>query len=67
MINTKKLQGIMREQGFTLEKLSNAISLSKNGLFNKIHGKREFLCSEMQAIRTIFNLTDSEFEQIFFA
>lgn len=66
MINTDKLQGIMRERKQTIATLSKAIKLSKTGLFNKIHGKKEFVCSEMQEIKKILNLTEQEFEQIFF-
>lgn len=66
MVNTNKLQGIMRERKQTIASLSNAINLSKTGLFNKIHGKREFVCSEMLEIKKILNLTEKDFMQIFF-
>ena len=67
MINTDKLQGLMRERKQTIKTLSKALKLSKTGLFNKIHGKREFVCSEMQVIKKILKLTEEEFQLIFFA
>ena len=36
MTNTEKLQGKMREKGFTLKTLSSRVGLSPTGLFNKI-------------------------------
>ena len=67
MINTDKLQGKMREKKYSIKKLAQVTNLSKTGLFNKIHGKVEFVCSEMQAIKKALNLSDVEFEAIFFA
>lgn len=67
MVNTDKLRGKMREKRYTIQTLAQAVNLSKTGLFNKIHGKKEFLCSELQTIKKVLNLTEEEFESIFFA
>ncbi len=67
MINTDKLRGKMRENRHTIKTLAKAVNLSRTGLFNKIHGKKEFLCSELQTIKKELNLTEEEFESIFFA
>jgi cyanate lyase len=67
MTSTKKLQGKMKENGFTIDTLSEVIGLSKTGLFNKIHGKKEFLVSEVQSITKALSLNDSEIQDIFFA
>lgn len=66
MVNTSKLQGLMRERKYTISSLSKLTKLSKTGLFNKIHGKAEFLCSEMQVIKKALNLTEEEFVSVFF-
>lgn len=66
MINKDKLCGKMRENHFTIDSLSKKLNLSKTGLFNKIHGKKEFLCSEIQAIKKILNLNQEDFDAIFF-
>lgn len=67
MVNTSKLQGLMRERKQTLSSLAKLMGKSKTSVFDKIHGKREFLCSEMQTIRTTLNMSDEEFKSIFFA
>lgn len=67
MVNTDKLKGKMRENRYTIKTLAKAINLSNTGLFNKIHGKKEFLCSELQSIKKVLNLTEDDFESIFFA
>ena len=67
MTCTGKLQGKMRESGHTIKTLSTLLGLSATGLFNKIHNKKEFLVSEVDAIAKILNLSDFEMQSIFFA
>lgn len=66
MTKTDKLQGKMREAGMTIEKLATAVGLSRTGLFNKIHGKREFLVSEVAKICKLLDIGDTEMQVIFF-
>lgn len=66
MTKTSKLQGKMRECGFTLETLAKVVGLSPTGLFNKVHNKVEFLVSEVQTIGETLNLNDQEIQEIFF-
>jgi hypothetical protein len=67
MTNTVKLQGKMRENGFTIKKLAKNIGLSPTGLFNKIHNKQEFVVSEIQSIGLQLALTNIDIQDIFFA
>ena len=67
MTRTEKLQGKMREKGFTIKTLAHELGLTTTGLFNKIHNKKEFLVSEVQSIRTALSLNDNEVQDIFFA
>lgn len=67
MTQTAKLQGKMRAKGFSLVKLADKIGLSTTGLFNKVHNQKEFLVSEVQAIRTALGLSEQEVQEIFFA
>ena len=67
MTKTDKLKGKMREAGMTIEKLASAVGLSRTGLFNKIHGKKEFLVSEVVKICKILNIDETEMQVIFFA
>lgn len=67
MTNTEKLQGKMREKGFTLKTLSSMVGLSPTGLFNKIHNRKEFFVSEVQIIGEALALNYDEVQDIFFA
>ena len=67
MTKTEKLQGKMREKGFTLKTLSSRVGLSPTGLFNKIHNRKEFFVSEVQIIGEALALNDDEVQDIFFA
>lgn len=66
MIDTKRLQGKMREQGESIISLSSKIGLSTTGLFNKIHNKKEFTASEIENVGILLKLSASEMCSIFF-
>ncbi len=66
MIKTKTLQGIMRKNDITIEILAKKLSLSRTGLFNKIHGMKEFSAKEIKEMIEIFHLNDEEIRDIFF-
>ncbi|MBQ9744498.1 MAG: toxin-antitoxin system, antitoxin component, Xre family protein [Clostridia bacterium] len=67
MTKTDKLQGKMREKGYTIKSLSAQMGLSPTGLFNKIHNKKEFFISEVQVIGDVLKLSNDELQDIFFA
>lgn len=67
MVNTKDLQIKMQKNGYTLESLSQAIGISRTGLFNKIHNIKEFRVSEIKKISELLKLKKSEMTHIFFA
>ena len=67
MTKTEKLQGRMREKGFTIITLAKKIGISHTALFNKIHNKKEFRVSEVQSVGTALALSDKEIQDIFFA
>ena len=66
MTNTKKLQGHMKENGYTIDSLANSLKLSATGLFNKIHNKSEFLASEIMTISEMLRLSLDDIQLIFF-
>ena len=66
MVNTKKLQGKMREKGYTIESLATAIGLTINGFFNKIHNRTEFKASEIMCLNTLLSLSAVDTDEIFF-
>ena len=67
LIDTQKLQGKMRENGYTINSLAKKLGISNTSLFNKIHNIQEFVVSEMQMIANLLHLTKSEIQAIFFA
>ena len=66
-VNSKAFQIEMRKNGHTLDSLARILGLSRTGLFNKIHNKSEFKASEMGAIATLFKLSKTKKDDIFFA
>lgn len=67
MTNTRALQGLMKEKGYTIEKLAKTIGLSTTGFFNKLHSKRQFLVSEVQLIGEALSMSDKDICNVFFA
>lgn len=67
MTNTKKLQGLMREKGFTIETLAEKIGISKTGFFNKLHNKAEFVASEVAQLSKLLKINTADMKAIFFA
>jgi hypothetical protein len=67
MINTKLLQDKMRRNGYTISSLANHLGMSRTGLFNKIHGIREFKISEINSIGIALRLSKADLNRIFFA
>ena len=64
-MNRNLLEYEMKERGYTAEKLSREIGISKSAFSKKINGKSEFTLSEIQGIVTVLKL-DSPLP-IFFA
>ena len=66
MVNTKKLQGKMKEHGFTIEAIAEGIGITTNGFFNKLHNKTEFRASEIMKLNSLLSLSADETNNIFF-
>lgn len=60
MINTNKLKGKMAENGFTQEKLANALGISHHTMNRKILGTSEFTVGEVVKICEILKINDVE-------
>lgn len=65
MIRTDLLQGKMRERGYTIESLAKELGRTRTSIFNKIHNKTEFSVSEIQIIKKVLCLSDSDALSIF--
>ena len=67
IVDSKLFQSEMRKSGYTLDTLAVELSLSRTGLFNKIHNKSEFKASEMAVVSSALHLTEDQKHSIFFA
>lgn len=66
MTNTNLLRKKVDESGYKLRFIASKLGITYQGFLKKINNETEFKASEMQILRELLNLTDSEFEQIFF-
>lgn len=67
MTNGQLLVNIMHDKGITKVALSKLLNLSRQGLENKILGKREFKQSEINKISECLELSSEHKCAIFFA
>ena len=61
-----KLKGLMREQKYSQEKLSNELNISIISLNRKLNGKAVFQWPEMDKILKILEIPDTEIKSYFF-
>ncbi len=66
MTNTNLLRKKIDESGYKLRFIASKLGITYQGFLKKITNETEFKASEMQILRELLNLTDSEFKQIFF-
>lgn len=59
----EKIDSSRLSRGFIAE----CLGLTRQGLYNKLSGEREFKGSEIKKLSTLLKLSDSERESIFFA
>ena len=60
------LSSIIDESKFTKSEIAEQMGLTRQGLYNKLNGAKEFKASEMRKLSRILNLSDSEVNRIFF-
>ncbi len=66
MTNTNLLRKKIDESGYNLRFIASKLGITYQGFLKKINNETEFKASEMQILRELLNLTDAEFEQVFF-
>ncbi len=57
-IISRKLKGLMAEQGITRRELADRIGISESALSKKINGRREWKFKEMLDVVHLFGLTE---------
>lgn len=65
-MNTNKFLGKMKEHGFTLDTLAQALGMSRMSLYNKVHGIREWRLREFSKVCELLDLSADEIQGIFF-
>lgn len=61
----KLLQKICSEQ-LTIAQVAGKLGISRQGLYLKLNGSREFRASEIAALRTLLSMDPQEVVEIFF-
>lgn len=67
MIDTRKLKSKMVLADVTTKDIGGVTGLRADSVRRRLRGEMEFSLSEAQAVRKLLNLTDDEFEEIFFS
>ena len=62
----KRIRQLMEKNELEVEQLADRMQLSVTDLKNKLDGKEEFYIDEMMKIKTIFELSSSDCDQLFF-
>jgi len=65
-MNENALKAQLVRKGYTYETISKEIGISKNALWKKITGKNDFKLPEIQKLKSILNLSEDDFNEIFF-
>lgn len=66
MTDIEKLRGKLNMSGYKLSYVADFLSLTYQGLLNKINGNSEFKTSEVKAISDLLGLSPEERDTIFF-
>ena len=66
MTNELELKAECVKKGMTLAELANKIGVDASTLYRKFKGGSEFSRNEMQIIRSVLELSDERFLEIFF-
>lgn len=67
MTDTRLLKSKMVLADITTKEIADATGLRREAIQKKLRGVTEFSLEQAQAVRKLLNLTDDEFEEIFFS
>ena len=66
-MNIVLLEEKIRLKGLSISMIAVSLGISRQGLYNKLNGKREFKSSEIAKLSELLGLSKDEREAIFFA
>lgn len=67
MTNTELLRKKIDDSGYKIAHVASQCDLTYQGFLKKMKGETEFKVSEIQALKKLLGLTESEAARIFFA
>lgn len=65
-MNKEKLDSAVRASGYKLQYLSDQLGLSRFGLYSKMIGRTKFKSGEIEKLKYMLRLSDSEAYEIFY-
>lgn len=66
MINSEKIENMMKDLNLRKESVCAAMGISLNSLNNKLHGRTSFTVQEARDLSAILKLSQNEMLDIFF-
>ena len=67
MVDTKKLNNLIKDAGLRKDSIANALRITKQSLSNKINNRTEFKMDEVSVIREMLHLDSDMMVTVFFA
>ncbi len=65
-LDKEKLEAKLLASGYSKSEIAGRLGITRQGLYNKLSGEREFKSSEIKALAEMLNLTAAERDHIFF-
>jgi len=65
-MQNEKLKKVIEEQGIKMSFLADKMGISRQSLYLKLKGEREFDQGEIMSLKKVLRLSDKEFLTIFF-
>lgn len=65
-MNQNALKAQLIKNDFTYESIAEELGISKNTFWKKITGQTDFKLPEIQKLKSVLNLSEKDFNEIFF-
>lgn len=66
-MNAELLNSLIIDKKISKAALAEELGLTRQGLYNKLNGEREFVGSEIKKLSAVLDLSDDERNAIFFS
>ena len=67
MVNTDKLNGLIKDAGIRKDSIASSLGITKQSLSNKINNRTEFKMGEISEIRRLLHMDYETVMSVFFA